>query len=149
MQRLTVLYDDRCGLCRWAKTWARSQRTLVTLEFVAAGSDEARRRFPSLASAGPPEELVAVSDEGHVYRNDSAWILCLYALEDYREWSVRLADPLLRPLARQAFALVSRGRLGISRWLGLTETEGVAARLRTVEIPPCRLPGPSPHPERG
>ena len=50
-------------------------------------------------------ELVVVDDSGGVYRNGSAWIMCLYALREYREWSLRLATPALFPLARQAFAL--------------------------------------------
>ena len=51
---------------------------------------------------------MVVSDEGAVYRDGSAWIMCLFALEEYRDWANRLAHPLLRPLARQAFALLSQ-----------------------------------------
>src|SRR5215468_5674662 len=111
MERLYVLYDARCGLCTWAKGWLLRQSLLIDLRFIPAGSALAGRLFPGLDGPGePPEELVVVSDQGAVYRNGSAWIMCLFALEGYREWANRLAHPLLRPLARQAFALVSRGR---------------------------------------
>ena len=36
-----------------------------------------------------------MSDQGAVYRNGSAWIMCLFALEAYRDWANRLAHPLL------------------------------------------------------
>ena len=137
MERLYVLYDDHCGLCRWARRWAMSQPKFIDLVFISAGSEEAKRRFPSLSNPGPPEELIAVSDDGSVYRDSSAWIMCLYALEDYREWSLRLGQPLLRPLARAAFSLVSTERGRLSRWLHLAD-EDVAARLSRVATE-CRL----------
>jgi predicted DCC family thiol-disulfide oxidoreductase YuxK len=138
MQCLYVLYDERCGLCRTAKVWASTRAAYVPLVFLAAGSDEARRRLLGLNHSAAPEELVAVSDEGEVYRNDAAWIMCLYALEETREWSLRLATPLLRPLARQAFTAISHGRCRLSQWLGLDD-HGAAAELRRVPLPACEL----------
>ena len=109
MDRLYVLYDARCGLCSWAKRWMMRQHALLDLRFIPAGSRLSERLFPGLDQPGEqPEELVVVSDDGAVYRNGSAWIMCLFALEAYREWSNRLAHPLLRPLARQAFSLLSK-----------------------------------------
>jgi hypothetical protein len=65
--------------------------------------------------------------------------MCLYALEDFREWSLRLAAPSLRPLARQAFALVSRSRRSISQWLGLLPDAELVDTLSRVEAPACRM----------
>jgi predicted DCC family thiol-disulfide oxidoreductase YuxK len=93
------------------------QRALLRLEFLAAGGPHARGRFPKLASPEAPEELIVVDDEGGVYRGSDAWILCLWALDDYREWSYRLATPKLRPLARAAFAWVSSNRHALSQWM--------------------------------
>ena len=70
MRRLTILYDARCGLCSWARRWARRQPAFVELIFLAADSPEARRLFPDLMRPGEPEELIVVSDEGGVYRSD-------------------------------------------------------------------------------
>jgi predicted DCC family thiol-disulfide oxidoreductase YuxK len=139
MRRLTILYDARCGLCSWARRWARRQPAFVELIFLAADSPEARRRFPGLAHEGEAEELVVISDEGGVYRGDDAWIMCLYALEDFREWSLRLASPALRPLARAAFALVTRSRRSISRRLGLAPDAELIDTLALVDAPACRL----------
>jgi predicted DCC family thiol-disulfide oxidoreductase YuxK len=143
MRCLYVLYDGRCGLCRRARHWAAEQPAFVPLVFMEAGSDAARRWFPGLASVDEPEELVAVTDEGHVYRNDADWIMCLFALVETREWALRLASPLLRPLARQAFTVVSHERGRISRWLGLDDDEA-AARLRRVAVPGCAVGAPAP-----
>lgn len=144
MECLYVLYDDRCGLCRTMKNWAKYQPAFVPLVFLAAGSDRARKMFPGLGGSGAPEELIAVSDEGHVYRNDGAWIMCLYALVETREWALRLGSPLLRPLAKQAFTAVSHGRGTISQWLGLDDHDA-SERLKRVSVPPCDLqPSASP-----
>jgi predicted DCC family thiol-disulfide oxidoreductase YuxK len=146
MDRLFILYDARCGLCSWAKRWLMRQHTLIDLRFVPSGSPVAERLFPNLTRAGdPPEELVVISDEGAVYRNGSAWIMCLFALEAYREWANRLAHPLFRPLARQAFALLSKQRGRISRWLSLASDLEIAETLSQLNVPAC---APQPAVER-
>jgi predicted DCC family thiol-disulfide oxidoreductase YuxK len=138
MDRLYILYDARCGLCSWAKRWLMRQSMLIDLRFIPAGSATARRLFPGLDKASePPEELVVVSDQGAVYRNGSAWIMCLFALEAYRDWANRLAHPLLRPLARQGFALLSKQRSRISHWLSLASEVEIAETLSQVSAPVC------------
>jgi predicted DCC family thiol-disulfide oxidoreductase YuxK len=156
MERLYVLYDARCGLCSWAKRWLLRQPALIDLRFIPAGSALSERLFPGLARPGePPEELVVVSDQGAVYRNGSAWIMCLFALEAYREWANRLAHPLLRPMARQAFSMLSKQRARISRWLSLASDVEIAETLGQIHIPACTpsVPGnpapPQPVPSTG
>jgi predicted DCC family thiol-disulfide oxidoreductase YuxK len=139
MRRLYVLYDARCGLCSWARRWVKGQPAFVELVFLGAESTEALRRFPGLTKPGEPEELIVVSDEGGIYRGGDAWLMCLYALEEFREWSLRLAAPALRPMARQAFALVSRSRSAVSRWLGLLPDAELADTLARVEAPACAI----------
>jgi len=143
MRSLTVLYDSTCGFCSSCRNWLSEQPQLVTLEFLAANSAEANRRYPTLAKA-EPEELVVVSDEGGVYRGSHAWIICLWALADYREWSFRLSRPALLPLARNAYAWVSQNRKGLSRLLRLAPDEEVMAALssrRTVcQAGVCAVP---------
>jgi predicted DCC family thiol-disulfide oxidoreductase YuxK len=141
MQRLYILYDPRCGLCSWARRWLARQPAYLDLTFVPAGSERALQLFPGLTRPGEVEELVVVSDDGAVYRESRAWIMSLYALEDYREWALRLAHPLLLPLARQAFALLSKQRRRISRWLRLASEVEIAETLRRVEAPACAVVG--------
>src|SRR4051812_3330512 len=144
MQRLYIVYDARCGLCRWARQWLNYQESLVDLEFLAAGSEVAARMFPTLAGSDRPEELIVVSDEGGVYRGGHAWIMCLYALEDYREWAERLASPALLPLARQGFALLSKHRGPISRCLGLASEHEMIQALGRVDAPACEISPSTP-----
>ena len=137
MKALYVLYDGECGLCRSCRDWLSRQPAFVELRFIAMQSPEVARRFPGLEKLGLGEELVVVSDEGAVYRGASAWIMCLYALVDYREWSERLAHPALLPLARQACLLVSKNRLRLSNWFFRGKPEAVRKRLDPVPGPTC------------
>ena len=116
------------------------QPSLVDMEFVSAGSDVARLLFPALASAS--EELTVVSDEGKVWRGTSAWLMCLWALTEFREWSHRLASPILAPFARQAFELLSKNRKKLSDWLRLMPEEAVVDRLKGAGSPACAAAAP-------
>ncbi|GAA2336554.1 DUF393 domain-containing protein [Dactylosporangium salmoneum] len=111
--RLTVLYDAGCGLCRTARSWLAARAQLVPLEFVPAGSEEARRRYPALDPAETLADITVVADDGGVYTGDAAWIMCLWALDGYRGLAARLAQPHLRPLARRVAA--SAGSLRAAR----------------------------------
>ena len=125
MRSLTVLYDARCGVCSAARRWLEGQPQIVPLELLPADSAEARGRYPTLAET-EPEELVVVSDEGDVYRGSHAWIVCLWALRDYREWSFRFAQPALLPLARGIVEWVSTRRHRLSRALGMMSDQEIA-----------------------
>src|SRR5215472_17527550 len=144
MERLTVLYDGSCGFCSSCKRWLEAQPAYVPLEFVRAGSPQARQLFPDLPSLDG-EELTVVGDDGSVYRGAAAWIVCLWALEDYRLLSERLSSPLLYPLARQAFQRVSQNRREISRALALTPEEDLAHELQQMPAPACGVTGSSGH----
>ncbi|WP_422926923.1 thiol-disulfide oxidoreductase DCC family protein [Singulisphaera sp. PoT] len=137
MRRLFILYDSECGLCTWARNWLSRQPAYLELVFVPAGSEWAGRLFPQLPRQEPVDELVVVSDEGGVYRSDAAWIMCLFALQEYREWGMRLAQPHLAPFARQAIAFLSRNRGRVSRWLRLESEAELVASLRQVFVPTC------------
>lgn len=103
MQELVVLYDAQCGLCRRFKEWLAGQRlapNMVGLGFVAAGSTEARQRYPELDHAATLREVTVVADDGAVYVGDRAWIVCLWATAEHRAAAVRLASPAMRPVAR-------------------------------------------------
>jgi predicted DCC family thiol-disulfide oxidoreductase YuxK len=140
MRALTVLYDAGCGFCVRCRRWLEKQPHLVELDFVPAGSFEARSRFPTLHH---DDELVVVDDRGGVYEGSDAWLICLYALTEYREWSYRLARPGLRPLARAGFEWLSRNRRSLSRQLRLAPEEHVRAALAPLEPTSCapRTPG--------
>ena len=146
MQTLYVLYDERCAICKRLKEWLLVQRSWIGLSMIPAGSARAKGMFPALDKIAGTNDLVVISDAGEVYLNNHAWIMCLYALEEYRDWALRLASPLLLPLARQAFETLSRNRQAISRWLSSRSSEQeIAAELGGVSLEPCpRVPPPPP-----
>ncbi len=139
MRYLTVLYDPECGLCSRVGTWMRAQPKWVALRLVP--SNLGARLYPELATQIYREELVVVSDEGGVYVGDHAWLMCLYALKDYRSWAQRLSRPSLLPFARNAFAILSGNRRRISKWLGLLGDAELTAELRGVNPMRCNATG--------
>lgn len=117
MKRLYVLFDGECSLCGRCQAWLARQPAFLELHFLPFQSPEALRRFPGIEALHPEEQLLVISDEGGVYRGPQAWIMCLYALREYREWSRRLAHPALLPWARWFCELLSENRFQVSRWL--------------------------------
>lgn len=108
MQRLTVLYDGTCALCIRCRDFLATSPTLVPLELLACQSREARERYGSVPWLG--EELVVVSDEGDVWVGPAAFLVAMWALADYREWSYRLSGPAFAPLAERFFVALSARR---------------------------------------
>lgn len=135
MNKLTVLYDASCGFCVKCRWWIVGQEKLLDVEMLPSGGPDAKARYPELAEL--KEELLAVDDEGGVYRGTAAWLMCLWALADYREWAERLSSPALMPFARGAFAAISAGRKKISKWFSLASEEELAVELRRAEPPRC------------
>ncbi|WP_188279413.1 thiol-disulfide oxidoreductase DCC family protein [Streptomyces sp. CBMA29] len=110
VRRLTVLYDPACRLCAFVRDWLIRQRQLVKLDMVPVGSPEAVHRFPGLDHAATGREITVVGDSGQLYRGDSAWVVCLWALADHRAFSHTLATPAGRRLARAAVLTAAKYR---------------------------------------
>ena len=124
--RLTVLYDDRCPLCRTFSAWLGRQPVLVPLDLVPAGSPAARRRFPALDHTRTLEEVTVVSDAGAVWTGAHAWVMCLWATAAHRALAESLARPSRLPVARGAAHLAAGIR---------NATSALPRRPRTDE--PC------------
>jgi predicted DCC family thiol-disulfide oxidoreductase YuxK len=118
---LTVLFDPDCPMCRALARWLANQRQLVPLDFVPAGSREARSRFPGLDHAATLKEITVIGDGGQVYAGDSAWIACLWALTRHRGLAYRLATPAGRPLAKASVLVAARLRATLA---SATEADG-------------------------
>ena len=110
MRELTVLYDPQCGLCRRAQAWLISKPKYVELVFVPASSDEARSRYPQLNHSLTLADLTVISDQGAVYNGPKAWLMCLWALREYREWALRLSSPELLSTAKRVISMISQNR---------------------------------------
>jgi predicted DCC family thiol-disulfide oxidoreductase YuxK len=129
VKRLHVIYDAQCGLCRRCRDWLREQPAFIELAFTPLQALDLENRFPGIGQYQPQEQMVVISDEGGVYAGAAGWIMCLYALEDYRELSVRLAHPRLMPFAKRVCELISHKRLTLSRALRLTAQDQLPAAL--------------------
>jgi predicted DCC family thiol-disulfide oxidoreductase YuxK len=133
--RMTVVYDPSCELCTRAKEWIRQLVPLVSLQFVAAESATARKRFRQL----PGGELAVIANTGEAWFGNHAWIVCLWALRGYRELAFRLTSPLLLLMAREAFTVVSENRHALSSLLRLQNEREIEQQLRKVVVPKCQI----------
>lgn len=107
-RKLTVLFDETCAVCRRCQHWLARQPSYVELELVAAGSAEAHARFGRVPGLG--SELVVVSETGQAWVGPPAFLMCLWALRDWRQWSYRLSSPSLARHAERFFVSLSRHR---------------------------------------
>jgi predicted DCC family thiol-disulfide oxidoreductase YuxK len=103
---LTVLYDERCPLCRRLKRWLGDQPTLTSIGFVAAGSPEARARFPDLDHRRTTHTLTVVASDGAVYEGERAWLVCGWALPSWQPVAEHLGTGVRLRLVRFATQLV-------------------------------------------
>jgi predicted DCC family thiol-disulfide oxidoreductase YuxK len=145
-RKLTVLYDEKCAVCRRARDWLLTQPCFVEVELMAAGSPEARTRYGEVPWAG--KELVAIDQDGNAWVGPAAFLTCLWATVRYRAWAYRLSGPTLAPLAERFFMHVSKRRDRWSAWLKRDDptcTWCEKTPSRTDEAPPPgALPPPPP-----
>ena len=114
-RRLTVVYDETCELCRRCHHWLSQQPTYVPLDFLPAGSAQARARYGDLPWLAT--ELVVVSEEGAAWVVPAAFVMCLWATREWREWSYRLTGGVFAPLAQRLFHHLTARRGAISGML--------------------------------
>lgn len=137
MTRLFVLYDSGCEVCRRCRDWLMRQPAFVALEFIPLQTPDLRERFPGIDAFDPREQLLVISETGALYRGAYAWVMCLWALQDYRGIAERMSEPLLLPLARIACELFAHNRYLISRLLFRQDLKSLARDLRSlVSCPP-------------
>ena len=136
MNTLTLFYAARCGLCSSVRRWLTSQPAYVRLEFIPYDAPEARQRCPFIDQLHADQEIVVLSDDGHLWQGAGAWVMCLWALHDFREWSSRLASPAMRAIAKRIVQLISSNRLTLSSLLRL---RGDAALHTLPDVTTCEL----------
>jgi predicted DCC family thiol-disulfide oxidoreductase YuxK len=129
MKRLYVLFDAKCELCRRVRFWLDKQQTFVPLAFVPLQAPDLEERFPGVTELEPARQILVIADNGDVWRGADAWIMCLWALREYRQWSQRLAGPLLRPFARRICEMVSANRHRFNDWFQGSSTSEIATQL--------------------
>lgn len=133
MKKLTVLYDASCALCVRCRDWLATQWAHVEIELMSCQDLEARQRFGAIPWLG--EELVVVSDEGDVWVGAAAFLVCLWALVEWRPWSYRLSSPTFAPLAERFFHALSSNRRTIAAFLSPDDCPGGSCKVRSYRIP--------------
>ncbi len=125
---LTLFYDPHCGLCTNFKNWIIAQPAYVYLNFVPYDGADAEKLCPGISKMKADQEIVVLADDGQIWQGSTAWIVCLWALREYRPWAFRLATPVFLPLVRKACYLLSENRLQLSRLLRLRAEEETLVR---------------------
>lgn len=123
---LTVLYDPACALCQRCRAWMLRQPAYVPLAFIGCTEADARARFGDIPWLG--DELVVVGDRGEVWAGPAAFLTCLWALVEWRDWSYRLAAPAFAPLAERFFLALSSRRRALARFFD-HDCEGGTCRV--------------------
>ena len=117
MRGLTVLFDQDCALCRRAASLAGTAEDTRSAAFrpgrLPAGPE---RLYPALDHRATLREMTVIGERGEIYREAKAWLMCLWALRDYREMAIRWSAPERIEYARRFVAWVSRNRFRLS-WL--------------------------------
>ena len=127
MNTLTLFSDARCGLCSSVRRWLSGQPAYVRLEFIPYDAPEARQRCPAIDQLHADQEIVVLSDDGHLWQGAGAWVMCLWALRDFREWSQRLASPAMQAIAKKIVHLISANRLTLSSLMRLRGDQALHA----------------------
>lgn len=129
MNTLTIFYDARCGLCSQFRRWMLDQPAYVPLAFVPYDSPQALYLCPDLPHMRADQEIVVMGDDGSLWQGAAAWVTCLWALREYREWSLRLASPSMLGIARKVVHWISGNRIGLSRLLRLKGDDALRAEV--------------------
>ena len=109
---LTVVYDGDCLLCRRSVHWLELQRPAVPIRSIPAASEEATRRFGTIANYG--DDMIVAADDGRTWIGPpDAYLVVMWALPRLRPLSYLLAIRPLRPLVMRAFQLVTGNRQAI------------------------------------
>ena len=123
-RRLTVLYDDDCGLCRWTVVQLRSLDRHGRLEFVPLQHAAAHPERPDLARLAQTHQLAdsihVARPDGRVRRGGGAMLELLDALPGgwlLRPWA---AIPGVEAALDGVYQLLARNRGGIGRLLART-----------------------------
>ncbi|MGV3658540.1 MAG: thiol-disulfide oxidoreductase DCC family protein [Prosthecobacter sp.] len=132
MNTLTIFYDARCGICSRFRRWMLEQPAYVRLDFVPYDAPQALRLCPELPHMRADQEIVVMGDDGSLWQGAAAWVTCLWALREYREWSLRLATPGMLGIARKVVHWISNNRIGLSHLLRLRGDEALRAQITPV-----------------
>jgi predicted DCC family thiol-disulfide oxidoreductase YuxK len=135
----TVLYEQRCPLCRRLRAWLAQQATVAPIEFVAAGSPQAQARFPVLDHRRTTHVLTVVASDGAVYEGERAWLVCAWGLPRWQPVAEQPSGGGGRWIVRLGARMVDRYRYRHHHRLG--HGAGATCRACSIATPAVDVPG--------
>lgn len=123
---ITILYDSECGMCVRLKEWVLAQPAYLSIEAIPMQSKECHERYPDLEDRIQAGQFLCIDNNGAVYVDAEARILCLWALKKYRSISFTVARTPMRSLLTMLMEKISRNRHAISDLIGLSKQQGSA-----------------------
>ena len=126
-QRLTVVYDDTCELCRRCRQWLLHEPTVVELEFLATSDPRIQERYGDYPWF--QVELLVLDDHGRAWLGPDAFLMCLWATHRWRPMSFRLTGTAFAPLAERFFHALSANRSLVSGMLKPQHCDGDACAI--------------------
>src|SRR5439155_11147342 len=106
--RITIVYDATCPLCVRCAEWIATEPQFVSVELLPSQSERATARYGAVPWLG--QELVAVSDDGAVWAGPAAFLVALWTLERWREWSYVMSGDTFSKMAERFFYALSHKR---------------------------------------
>ena len=73
-----------------------------------------------------------MGDDGSLWQGAAAWVTCLWALREYREWSLRLANPGMQQINRRVVHWISSNRISLSHLLRSRSDDALRAEVSHV-----------------
>ncbi len=115
--RLTVVYDGDCMLCRRSIRWLRRQRAYVDVEVITATAPEAIETYGDTREYG--EHMIAAADDGRIWVGvPDAYLAVMWSVRGFRLMSYVLSIAPLKPLVGWVFRFVTGNRHIIGRVVG-------------------------------
>lgn len=148
IEELTVLTDGECKLCLRARRWLEQQPKIVPLRFIPLQVATLPEKYPGIEALDLKKELTVIGPDRFYWQGVDAWLMTLWALEDWRERAIELAQPLWRPLARRLVIELSHNRYWLSGVIASGHEERLHHALnhepKYCEDESCALPPPLP-----
>ncbi|MBF8277100.1 MAG: hypothetical protein HW390_2173 [Candidatus Brocadiaceae bacterium] len=115
MERIVLLYDDSCSLCRGCMKWIELHAIRKDVfEFVPCQSEERRRRFPEVEDATCRQSLLAMLPGKVMLSGDATLPEIIVRLRGFRWFSVLFKTPIVRGLLYVLYHWVANSRYIIS-----------------------------------
>ncbi len=115
MERIVLLYDDSCSLCRGCMKWIELHAIRKgVFEFIPCQSEERRRRFPEVEGATCRQSLLAALPGNVILSGDATLPEIVARLRGFRRLSIVFKIPMVRGLLYILYHWVANSRYIIS-----------------------------------